>query len=146
MKRRVFIKKSCTACMLGMAALVMPTLVSSASAKEKKRKPYKTELTENNEIIIPISLFVDTKMQIVTVKGWDFDIAVIQKEDLSFNVFLLKCTHMDNALKSAPEGFTCSLHGSSYNLMGDVTQGPAEKSLEQYKAIQKEENIIITAT
>ena len=141
MERKKFIQKSCGVCLLGMAALLSPGLVFNSSAKNKA---YKAVCNLNNEVIIPLSLFADTNLQIVSVKGWDYDMAVHQKEDKTFAVFLLKCTHMDNAIRLSADGFTCSMHGSTYNKEGEVTKGPAEKPLEQYKANILEENLIIT--
>lgn len=146
MKRSVFIQKTCTACLVGMTGILMPNWASNAYAADKKNKPYKTALTEDNEVVIPLSLFDNSKMQIVAVKTWDYDLAVIQNEDKSFSVFLLKCTHMDNALKVGPDGFSCSLHGSTFNKLGEATKGPAENPLEQYNAVVKDNQIVITAT
>jgi Rieske Fe-S protein len=142
MERRKFIKQSCSLCLLGMAGLIMPGLLPVASAKGKKT--YKAVCNANNEVVIPLSLFAESNIQVVSVKGWDYDMAVHQKEDKTFAVFLLKCTHMDNSIHLGPEGFVCSLHGSTYNKEGEVVKGPAEKPLEQYKGTVSEENLIIT--
>jgi Rieske Fe-S protein len=123
--------------------ILAPAAVLEAAAKGKS-KIYKAELTDNNEVIIPAALFAEETLQIVRVKGWDYDMAVQKKEDASYTVLLMRCTHMDNELKQSGEGFSCSLHGSSYDMDGKVTKGPAEKPMEQYHAILKEDNIIIT--
>lgn len=142
MERRSFIQKSCGICLLGMAALLSPGLIIQASAKNKKA--YKAVCNLNNEVVIPLSLFAENNLQVVSVKGWDYDMAVHQKEDKTFAVFLLKCTHMDNGLQLNQEGFVCSMHGSTYNKEGEVTKGPAEKPLEQYTATIHEDHLIIT--
>lgn len=143
MERRNFIKNSCTVCLLGIAGLISPGFVTEASAKGSK-KAYKAVCNLNNEVIIPLSLFAETNLQIVSVKDWDYDMAVHQKEDKSFAVFLLKCTHMDNELRLSQDGFVCSMHGSTYDKSGEVTKGPAEKPLEQYKGTISEDHLIIT--
>ena len=125
-----------------MIAIVTPNLVANASAK--KKKTYKAVCNLNNEIIIPLSLFNETTLQIVSVKGWDYDIAVHQKDDTTFDVFLLKCTHMDNQVQLSSEGFICTMHGSTFMKDGSVDKGPAEKPLEQYNAHILEEHLIIT--
>lgn len=144
MKRKEFIKQSCTLCILGMAGVLLDPFV--AGAKANKRKVFKAEQNEQNEVLIPLALFMAEKLQIVSVKTWDYDMAVIQNEDQSFSVFLLKCTHMDNPIYVSADGFVCNLHGSSYNLSGAVTKGPAEKPLEQYVAKIRAEQIVITAS
>lgn len=142
MERRIFIRKACTACLLGMSGILAPGLLMPAAAKN--RKAYKAVQTANNEVIIPVSLFADTNLQIVRVKGWDYDMAVHQKEDGSYEVFLLRCTHMDNEIHLTAEGFICTMHGSTFDKSGAVLKGPAEKPLEQYHASVQEENLIIT--
>jgi len=143
MERRDFIKKGCAVCLLGMAGMLTPGVLPEAKAKGKD-KVYKTELTENNEVIIPVSLFAEESLQIIRVKGWDYDMAVQKKEDASYSVLLMRCTHMDNELKQSGQNFTCSLHGSTYDLDGKVVKGPAEKPMDQYHATVKEDTIIIT--
>ena len=144
MKRNEFIKKSCTLCLLGMATVLFDPFATQA--KGNKRKVIKAEQNEQNEVLIPLALFAAEKLQIVSVKGWDYDMAVVQKEDQSFAVFLLKCTHMDNPIHVSAECFMCNLHGSTYDQSGVVTKGPAEKPLEQYVARIRSEQIVITAT
>ena len=142
MQRRVFLKRACTACLLGTVAILSPGMVLTAAAKVKKA--YKAVMTAANEVIIPVSLFAEQAMQIVSVKGWDYDMAVCKQEDGSYQVFLLKCTHMDNAVQATGSGFACSIHGSTYDQNGLVTKGPAEAPLEQYHATINEDNLIIT--
>ncbi|HTN18229.1 MAG TPA: Rieske (2Fe-2S) protein [Chitinophagaceae bacterium] len=142
MERRKFIKQSCSICLLGMAGVMIPGLLQPAAAKGKKA--YKAICNANNEVIVPLSLFEESNIQVISVKGWDYDMAVYRKEDQTFSVFLLKCTHMDNPIHLSAEGFVCSLHGSTYNKDGQVSKGPAEQALQQYKGNIHEEHLIIT--
>jgi Rieske Fe-S protein len=128
-----------------MAGVVAPFSIS-AMGKGNKQKAYKAIQNEQNEVLIPLALFATQKVQVVTVKGWDYDMAVMQKEDQSYAVFLLKCTHMDNPIHLSSEGFVCTMHGSTYNQSGEVTKGPAEKPLEQYLASIRADQIVITAS
>jgi Rieske Fe-S protein len=70
--------------------------------------------------------------------------AVHKKEDGTYGVFLLRCTHMDNEIHLSADGFVCNMHGSTFDKSGNVLKGPAEKPLEQYRAIPNEENLVIT--
>jgi Rieske Fe-S protein len=143
MERRVFVKKACGICLLGMAGMLTPGLMNTAIAKGNKI--YKVKLTEQNEVIVPLSLFIENKLQIVRVKDWEYDMAIQKKEDGSFIALLLRCTHMDNQIHPSNEGYICSLHGSTFDQTGNVTKGPAEIALTQYHANIKEDHLIITA-
>ncbi|XZF16566.1 ubiquinol-cytochrome c reductase iron-sulfur subunit [Chitinophagaceae bacterium MMS25-I14] len=141
MERRTFIKTSCRICLLGAAGLMMPGLVNLAAAKDKV---YKTKVNDKNQLEIPVSLFADTNLQIIRVKGWDYDVALHKREDGTFAAILMKCTHMDNQITLTGEGFQCSMHGSRFDTEGKVLNGPAEVPLIQYKAILNQEIITIS--
>lgn len=142
MHRRVFLRKSCQACLLTAAGIVLPQFAIPASAK--KRKVFRAVCNEQKQVIIPAALFEDSTLQIVSVKDWTYDLAVHSKEDGSFDVFLLKCTHHDNELEITEDGFLCNRHGSMFDKTGAVTEGPAAKPLEQFPAVRSEDQIIIT--
>ncbi|PZF70799.1 Rieske (2Fe-2S) protein [Taibaiella soli] len=142
MERREFVKASCKLCLLGAAGLMLPGMINTAKAGNDKY--YKTKVNDQNQLEIPLSLFDETTLQIVRVKGWDYDLAVHKKEDGTFAAMLMKCTHMDNQLSITGSGFTCSMHGSQYDKDGKVVKGPAETPLLQYKAIINQNTIIIS--
>ena len=52
--------------------------------------------------------------------------------DNSFEALLLQCTHQANQLTPNGNGYTCSLHGSQFDKNGNVTKGPAERTLKHY--------------
>lgn len=130
-------------CLLSMAGMLVPGLLNTATAKNNK--VYKTSVTEQNEVVIPLSLFAENTLQLVRVKDWEYDMAVQKKEDGSFIALLLRCTHMDNQVHQSNEGYVCNLHGSTFDQLGNVTKGPAETPLTQYHANIKADNLIITA-
>jgi len=140
MERRNFISAACKLCVLGAAGYILPqTLVSCAAAKTGV---YKTTVTEN-KIDVPLALFETNNVQMIRPKGWFYDIAVIRHEDKSFSAILMKCTHMDNQLSMASDGFHCSLHGSHFDKDGQVRRGPAERPLTHYKTTTGENNLTI---
>lgn len=140
MERRKFLKSSCQLCLLGAAGYLLPTLTSCATSKTSV---YKATIT-GNTIAIPLSLFDTSNLQIVRPKGWMYDLAVHKKEDGSFDALLMKCTHMDNQLNVTGSGFSCSLHGSTFDKQGNVQKGPAEHPLQQYQTKIETNQIIIT--
>ena len=94
---------------------------------------YETE-PSGNGFSIPRSLFDQEPTQIVRVKGLPYNVAVHRESDGTFTAVLLRCTHADNALTFSGSGYSCSLHGSRFDLEGEVTKGPAARPLLRYKA------------
>jgi len=138
MQRRAFIKSSCNICLLLTAGAILPTLSGCSPA-------YKVINTEihDNQVEIPLAGFAQSPLQLIRPKGWLYSIAVRKKEDNTYSAFLLKCTHQDNQLAPAPNGYSCSLHGSTFNVEGHVTKGPAERPLKEYPVTTDTTNLII---
>lgn len=139
MERRAFIKQSCTACMAFAGVSVLSSLLSGCASVAV----YKTTVT-NNIISVPrSSILPDEHVKIIRAGQLEYDILLVMKRDNSLPTALqMKCTHRDNELVATSGGLMCNLHGSSFNLEGDVTQGPATENLKKFKVA--EENNIIT--
>ena len=142
MQRRDFIKSSCNICLLLTAGALLPTLSGCGPAA------YKVISTEshNDQIVLPLAGFTQSPLQLVRPQGWLYSIAVRKKEDNTYSALLLKCTHQDNQLTAASNGYTCSLHGSAFNTAGRVTKGPAERPLKEYAVTTDATNLTIHLT
>jgi len=137
--RRKFIKDSCTACVGMLAFSSLASLLSSCASI-----PVYSTSVRDNLIQIPLtSILPDEKMKIIRSKTLAYDILLILKEDKNHISFLMKCTHQDNILVATNKGFTCNLHGSNFNLNGDVLNGPASRPLKKLKTIEEENSINI---
>jgi Rieske Fe-S protein len=55
----------------------------------------------------------------------------------------MECTHQQNQLIAIPNGFKCNLHGSQFNLEGQVVKGPAERPLKKYKTSMDQGQLVI---
>jgi Rieske Fe-S protein len=97
----------------------------------------------DGKISVPGDSFVKGPLVLVRPKGSYYAIALRKKEDNTYSALLLKCTHQDNQLTAASDGFSCSLHGSAFNRDGKVTKGPAERALTTYPVTIDNNNIII---
>jgi Rieske Fe-S protein len=137
MERKEFIKKSCTACLAIGAGWMLTELAACAHIPM-----YKAEV-KDNKVAVPLSMFASTDVQIISVKGIDYDIAIRKEKDGSYTALLMRCTHADNALNNTGNGFTCSLHGSTFDREGIVTQGPAEQNLKRYPTTTNATDLII---
>jgi Rieske Fe-S protein len=139
MQRRAFIKSSCNICLLLTAGALLPTLSGCGPAAYKVIDAG----IHNDQVEIPLAGFTQSPLQLVRPKGWLYSIAVRKKEDNTYSALLLKCTHQDNQLTAAPNGYTCSLHGSAFRTDGRVAKGPAERPLKEYVVTTDTTNLII---
>lgn len=138
MERREFIRSSCNACLLAAAGYFLPTLAGCSP----KYSVFKTEVVDE-KLMLPLTTFGQSSMQIVRPKGWYYDIAVEKKEDGSYAALLLQCTHQENQLTPDGNGFHCTLHGSQFDKNGNVRKGPAERSLKHYDTYVDNDHLII---
>ena len=138
MERRKFIKTGCRACLLAGAGYLFADLLACTPAL----KIVKTDIVDN-QILLPAASFSQAGFQIIRPKGWFYDIAVQKKADNTFQALLLQCTHQDNQLMPAANGYSCSLHGSQFNKDGIATKGPAERNLKQYATSVNNDKLII---
>lgn len=137
--RKEFLKLSCTSCLLGAAAMMLPGITGCSPTATNI---FKTEIADK-KIVVPLQLFETAKLQVVRPKGWLYDIAVQKQDDGNFTALLLQCTHFDNQLTTVQNGFYCSLHGSRFNADGGVVKGPAENALKQFKTTKDNSNLTI---
>lgn len=137
-KRRKFLTSACKACLLAGTGF----LIADLAACSPLAKVMKLPIAEN-AVRIPVSAFATEKMQIVRPEGWIYDIAVRKNSTDQYEALLLACTHQQNQLMVNPNGFRCSLHGSEFNLMGQVVKGPAEQSLKKFTTLLDQGQVII---
>jgi len=137
MERREFIKSACTLCAALSTGLLFETLSSCA--------PYQVYETiiDKSKIIVPLSLFAKTNIQIIRAKNLGYDVALHKEDDGIYSALLLRCTHAANPLKYTGNEFVCSLHGSTFNSEGKVLEGPATHSLRKMETIVSSDHITI---
>ena len=138
MQRRNFLKSSCNACLLLATGFLMPALSGCGPSFQVLSSEIK-----DDRITVPAESFAKGPLVLVRPKGWYYSIALRKKEDNTYSALLLKCTHQDNQLTAASDGFSCSLHGSAYNRDGHVTKGPAERALTTYPVTVESNQLII---
>ena len=97
----------------------------------------------DDKITVPADSFAKGPLVLVRPKGWYYSIALRKNADNNYSALLLKCTHQDNQLTASSDGYSCSLHGSTFNQNGQVTKGPAERALTAYKVTIETDSIII---
>ena len=117
-------------------------LVASLESCGTALPAYKTAMA-NNKVAVPVALFANSDFQLVQPKGMYYNIGLKKEKDGTYTALLLRCTHADNQLTPAGNGFKCTLHGSAFDNEGHVTNGPAERPLKKYPTQIESEQIII---
>jgi Rieske Fe-S protein len=121
MERRDFLKKSCTLCIGG--SLLVSYLESCSNI------PIYHTKSEDKNLKVPLDQFRKNNFLIVRPEDKRYDIAVIKNSQTEYKSFVMVCTHADNMLRFNGDEFSCNLHGSIFDINGNVQKGPAEKSL-----------------
>jgi Rieske Fe-S protein len=137
MKRRGFIKNSCTICLAAATAGIMQALESCSPLEL-----YRTEAIDK-KINVPLSEFNAKEFLITRIRGEEYDLAIMKKNNGQFDAFQLRCTHADTALIYSGASFTCSMHGSIFDKNGNVTKGPAEQKLRSYRTEINKDTLIV---
>jgi Rieske Fe-S protein len=142
MDRRTF-TKSCIACIAG--ASFVPMFSSCQSTH------YASGIIEPNGLSVSKSEFTYSKKDqpmmreyiIVRNDKLEFHIYLYRFSDNEYSALLMKCSHQGNELQASGDHLHCSAHGSEFNNMGVVAQGPAENNLRSFKVTENNERIFI---
>jgi Rieske Fe-S protein len=137
--RRKFIKDSCAICL----ALAGTGSLSFLTAGCASLSVYKTHV-EGNKITVPVSeVSPDEKYKIIRPSSMAYDILLVNNGYENYSALLMKCTHVGNPLVAGHNNLVCNFHGSTFDLRGQVTHGPATQPLEKFRAIRENNSINI---
>jgi len=100
----------------------------------KSTSIFKTEAV-NHLLTVPLSAMNDKKILIVRNASAEYDILLVKKSDNLFTALEMKCTHRANPLNARERGLYCTLHGSRFDLDGNVVAEPATQPLKKYPVI-----------
>jgi Rieske Fe-S protein len=137
MDRRNFIKTGCALCLATSTGMI--SLLESCTPIPL----YKTTTTDR-KVLVPLTEFSKYNFLIVRPEDLSYDIAVIKISDSEFRSMVMLCTHAENPLQFNGNEFRCSLHGSTFNRLGKVQKGPAEKQLTNLKTKIQDNLLIVT--
>lgn len=107
-----------------------------------KQSVYKAQILEK-KIAVPRTLFAEKNIQVVEAPGWEYNILVVKEKDETYKALLMKCTHQGFRLTAGKSGLHCNLHGSTFDLEGHVTNGPAAKGLTTFPVIMEKDFLLI---
>ena len=121
----------------GITALLMESCASVPMVKVKLDTTVK-------EFTIPIAKFEKSKLVIVRVKNFAFDLLIIKKSETEFKTLELKCSHEDQPLTMSNKNIFCTSHGSVFDFEGNALKEPASKPLKSFKTKLVNRVVIIT--
>lgn len=135
MDRKEFLKTCGIACLGGTAAI--STLLQSCASSyhythgeidQSNLKVLKSEFTQNSK-----GQAVARKYILVKHDKLNYPIYLYKISEEQYSALWMECTHQGAELSSQGEYLTCPAHGSEFDKLGNVTQGPAQKNLRQFK-------------
>jgi nitrite reductase/ring-hydroxylating ferredoxin subunit len=137
-ERRKFLESACKVCLFTGAGL----LISNLTACGPSLKIMNLPVTQDT-IRLPLTAFATEPMQIVRPEGWFYNIAIRKSSSDLYEAMLMECSHQQTQLIAVSKGFECPLHGSKFNLNGQVTKGPAERPLKQFATGIEQDQLVI---
>lgn len=143
MKRRDFIRSSCTAC-LSMSAL--PLVLSSCAA-----------LTNTSGKLVTDGITISAEDFKITDKGskayrsflivrndaLKYPICIYRFSEQQYSALWMKCAHQGAELQASGDYLQCPAHGSEFNNKGQVTNGPASVNLRTFSVTVNDKEIFI---
>jgi len=141
--RREFIRKSCILC-AGLSTSAF--IVSGCQVTH-----YISGSFQGEDILLPVSEFNYEKKGQVQKRSF----IIIQNEKLEFPIYVyrfsnteysaiwMKCAHQGAELQASGDHLYCPSHGSEYNNLGEVKQGPAETNLRTFPVTVQGDSILI---
>lgn len=141
--RREFIKKSCILCAgLSTSAWVLSSCQTTH---------YITGTFTDTNLVFPISEFTYEKKDqllkrsyiIIQNERLEFPIYLFRFSDTEYSALWMKCAHQGAELQASGDHLYCPSHGSEYDNLGTVKQGPAEKNLKTFPVSVQGDSILI---
>ncbi len=90
---------------------------------------------------IPLAAFEERPYLVVQLLRFREPVLVVALPEGTYAAFLMKCTHRGCELQPVGEELHCPCHGSTFNLQGEVLEGPAERPLPTIKTLSDETHL-----
>ena len=140
MDRKLFLKNCGYAC-LGISALSV-FLESCSGTKQVEG------IIKGNDMVVPINDFQHNnsfrKYIIVSHEKMKYPVCVYRFNENTYSALLMRCTHQGAELQVFGEKLECPAHGSAFNNMGVVQNGPADTNLRSFPVSIQNDQLYIS--
>jgi Rieske Fe-S protein len=140
MERKLFLKNCGYAC-LGVSLLSM--LLESCSGSKQVEGTLM-----NADLVVPATSFQHNnsfrKYIIVNHEKLKNPVCVYRFDEKTYSAVLMRCTHQGAELQVFGEKLECPAHGSAFDNMGIVQNGPAETNLRTFPVSIQNDQIYIS--
>ena len=120
---------------IGIASLLQSCSTSQYFAKSEIEGEYlKVSLDE---------FTAERKYVLVRSERLNFPIYLYQVNSSEYSAVWMECTHQGAELSAHGELLTCPAHGSEFDKLGNVTQGPAQNNLRKFKTKIENQYVLI---
>lgn len=140
MERKLFLKNCGYAC-LGISAISL-FLESCSGTKQIEGT------LRNSDLVIPVASFLHNnsfkKYIVVSHEKMKHPICVYRFNENTYSALLMRCTHQGAELQVFGEKLECPAHGSAFNNMGIVQNGPADTNLRTFPVTLQNDQLFIS--
>lgn len=144
MDRKEFIKTCGMACLgtIGITSILQSCTSAQYFATNELAGNYlkvlQTEFTQNKK-----GETIDRKYVLVKSEKLNFPIYLSKLSDTEYSAVWMECTHQGSELSAHGDFLSCPSHGSEFDKLGNVTQGPAQANLRKFKTTIEKPYILI---
>lgn len=103
----------------------------------------RTSSVNKNIVIGKGKLAPEKNLFVLRNDDLQYDVLLVKNKDNTYYALYMQCTHQDNPVIANDKGLNCSAHGSTFDLEGKVTNGPAVHELKKYTVTENADNLII---
>lgn len=132
MDRREFVARACVAC-LGTG--IFTTVISSCQTVhyvDGRIDPQGLSVSQSEFLYYKKEKPYTRQFIIVHHTNLEFPIYLYRISDTEYSALWMKCTHQGSELQASGDHLYCSSHGSEFDKLGKVKQGPAEGNLRTF--------------
>lgn len=147
MKRRDFLSKACLTCgSVAVGAAAVSSLESCKTGEASAGSGAASEVLQvvNNIVRIPASEMASSRLKTFKVKGLSKELLVVKNGEKEYRAYLMRCPHAGGTVKAEGDDLVCALHGSRFDLNGNVTKGPSKEGLQAYPVKMEGADLVIS--
>lgn len=143
MDRKEFLKACGYACISGVAISAMFTSCATTLNLDVESQNELLLIDESEFHVLKKGENTFRKYILVHTTSLDFPICLYRTDNV-YKALLLKCTHQGAELQVFGDRIVCPAHGSEFNKIGGVEEGPAQEALHSFPLKVENGKIIIS--